>query len=127
MCLAHISVQEALIKANELAKDLQCREEEEAEMDIGGVEKTIKKIIVHNASGILQKHSGQTKKIKREYYSPAEISLEGQRKFVDPLLYKAIGWLLEKLYEADEVPADARYLSVACDITTLSTGIMSKV
>ena len=126
VCLAHISVQEVLIKANELAKDLQCREEEEADMDITDMGKS-EESIVHHACGILRKHIGQTEKIKGEYYSPAEIGLEGQRKFVDPLLYKAIGWLIdEKLYEeADDVPTDARYLSIACDVTTLSTGIMS--
>lgn len=35
VCLAEISVQEVPIKENELAKDLQCKEEEEAKMDIG--------------------------------------------------------------------------------------------
>jgi hypothetical protein len=128
VCLAQISVQEVLLKANELAKDLQSKEEEETRIDIEDARETAsEESIVHQACGILRKHIEQTRKIKGEYYSPVEVTLEGQRKYVDPLLYKAICWLIDQnlFKEAGDVPTDARYLSIACDITTLSTGIMS--
>ena len=116
VCLAQISVQEVLLKANELAKDLQSKEEEETRIDIEDARETAsEESIVHQACGILRKHIEQTRKIKGEYYSPVDIYLAGQRKYVDPLLYKAICRLIdENLYkEAGDVPTDVRYSSIA--------------
>ena len=50
--------------------------------------------IVHQAVGILRRRISQTKEMnKKEYYSVDEISLQSLKDYVDPLLYKAIGWL----------------------------------
>ena len=79
-------------------------------------------VIVHQAVGILRKRMSMTSKLEGEYFSPAETSLEEQRNFLDPLLYKAVGWIMDgKKHETgDDIETNARLLSIACDITTLS-------
>ena len=65
-----------------------------------------------------------------EYYSSAEMTLEAQKQFVDPLLYKTIAWLTdEKLFngaiDVEETNINRKCLSIACDITTECTSIFS--
>ena len=63
------------------------------------------------------------------YYSSEEITLDSMKKFLDPLLYKAIGWLInEHLFiNADNIDEDdnLQCLNIACDLTTMATSVMS--
>ena len=85
--------------------------------------------IVHSAIEILKNRMRNTKKLDKEYYSSTEMSLDASKEFVDPLLYKAIAWLVnEMLYSNATTVAsdgDPKYLSIACDITTLNTKVIS--
>ena len=69
-----------------------------------------------------------TEKIEGEYYSCREMELNAQRKFVDPLLYKAVCWLTdENLFKNALEPTGTNVasLNVCCDIITESTSIWS--
>lgn len=50
-------------------------------------------IILHQAAGILRSRILHTKMLDNEYYSFEEMSLEAEKDFIDPLLYKFILWL----------------------------------
>ena len=83
---------------------------------------------VHAAIGILrQRINANTVKPNNEYYSPQEITPEGQKEFIDPLLHKAIGWLTkDELYaNASDGDMDIRCLAICCDITTSLTSVFS--
>ena len=66
-------------------------------------------------------------KLEGEYFSPAKTSLEEQRNFLDPLLDKAVGCIMDgKKHETgDDIETNTRLLSIACDITTLSSAVSS--
>jgi hypothetical protein len=120
-------VGEALLKANEMARSITSREDAiEPDLEDGSHPVT-EESIVHHAVGILQNRIALTQKLDGEYYSASETGLDAQRQFVDPLLYKATGRLVNKgkFKGADDMTTDARCLSIACDITTLSTSTMS--
>ena len=130
VCSNDISVGDALHKANELTKLLEAS----ADMDTGDFEQTPVQMtdesIVHQAVGILRKRIMQTKPLDNKYFSSDEMSLDAMREFVDPLLYKSIVWFQDKksFDQAEDVsqkPNNLRCLNIACDITSLATGIMS--
>ena len=83
--------------------------------------------IIHQAVGILRKRISNTEKVNDEYFSPNETTLEAQRNFVDPLVYKFVGWLMneQKYKNGEDIENDVRCLSIACDLTTLSSSIFS--
>ena len=75
--------------------------------------------VVHKAVGILRKRMEMTKKMDKEYFSPDEVTVEGQRKFIDPLLYKAVEWLCDKALHGNASTTeshDEKILSIARDI-----------
>ena len=130
VCSKDISVGDALHKANELTKLLEAS----ADMDTGDFEQAPVQMtdesIVHQAVGILRKRIMQTKPLDNEYFSSDEMSLDAMREFVDSLLYKSIVWFQDKksFDQAEDVsqkPNNLRCLNIACDITSLATGIMS--
>lgn len=128
VCSNTISVGEALLKANHISRQLLSAEVESLGPDADKDACTLsEEAIVHHAVGILRKRMALTNQLDGEYFSPQETGLDEQRAFVDPLVYKAIGWMTNaKLYErGEDIQTDARCLSIACDITTLSTSITS--
>lgn len=85
---------------------------------------------IHKAIGILRERILKTKRLESEYFSSTEMSLASQKDFVDPLLYKAIGWLSnEELFingsDISEIELDSKCLAIACDITTLVSSVFS--
>lgn len=133
VCSRTTTVGDALRKASELSQVLKELTEdephpaEESPMMYSVAEDSI----VHQAMGILRKGLMQVQKMDDEYYSSAEMSVKAQLEFVDPLLYKAIGWLTdEALYTeaadiSDVQPANVKCLNIACDIVTLATSVPS--
>jgi hypothetical protein len=87
--------------------------------------------IVHQAMGIPHRFLQVSSLVSDEYYSSAEMSVEAQQEFVDPILYKALGWFVdEELYAeaadiADVEPANSKCLNIACDTVTLATTVAS--
>ena len=72
------------------------------------------------------------KKLKNEYYASKEMNLDAMKDFVSPLLYNLLGWVTDKtLFEgaidiADEaVDNHIACLTIACDVCSLSTKVMS--
>ena len=129
VCSASVSVGEALVKANHLAKVLQdVSKDEDIEVKL---DEPSDSSVVHAAVGILRRRISQVKKLDGEYYSSQEMSLKAAQDFVDPLLLKALMWLTDDhaYFSASDVSdnylSDAKYLSVACDIVSLATSVMS--
>ena len=129
VCSASVSVGEALVKANHLAKVLQdVSKDENTEVELN---EPSDNSVVHAAVGILRRRISQVKKPDGEYYSSQEMSLQAAQDFVDPLLLKALMWLtddqayLSASDVSDNYLSDAKYLSVACDIVSLATSVMS--
>ena len=115
VCLTAITISEALGKVAKLKKMLQ-----EDNEDIEVKQKSDEQVI-HEAIGILRSRIDSIKEIKNEYFSWAEIDLANQKKFVDPLLLKAIAWLTSKcLYtttgDADSLENLLPSLAIASDI-----------
>jgi hypothetical protein len=80
------------------------------------------------AVGILRRGMSQFSAPENEYYSSQEMAMKA--KFVDPLLYKAVGWLTNKeLYDnADNIHGNeknSKCLNIACNIITFATGLLS--
>ena len=101
--------------------------EESIELKLHDDDHTVsERSIIYHAIYISKNCIALTEKLG-EYYSAAEKGLKAQRKFIDPLLYKAICWLMDdKLFkDTDDIPIDGHCLSIACDHTTLSICIMS--
>lgn len=131
VCSRNITVGHALSEAHELSQVLrEVAEEYEAEIDTE-IPSTSDACIIHQAIGILRRGFLDVSKLEDEYYSPEEMSVESLQKFVDPLLYKALGWLTdEKLCAeaadiADVEPPNSKCLNIACDIVTLATSVAS--
>ena len=85
--------------------------------------------IVHDAVGILRKRIiAHTPRLENEYYSYEEMKLTAQKEFVDPLLYKAVRWLVDSdLYNSANNPVEinAKCLNICCDIVTAVTSVWS--
>lgn len=129
VCVNTISVGDALSKIHNLSVLVQNLEEEsefESQISIDQSDDSI----IHRAIGILREKMKGFRKLDDEYYSSQEMSNEDSRKFVDPLLYKAVGWLTdETLYntaaDINEWRPNTKVLSIVCDIIALSTSVMS--
>ena len=130
VCSDEISVGDALAKVHDLTTML---EDEYEEINLGqtdAVEVNDDESIVHMAVGILRKRMKETKKIDEEYFSSKEIAVDTLKDFVDPLLYKTLGWLSsESLYQNAENPdtkaVSSKCLNIACDIIAMSTSAMT--
>ena len=114
ICSTAITITEALGKVAKHEKMLQ-----EDNADIG-VAQISDKQVIHEAIGILRRRS-DINEMKNEYFSWNEIVLGNQKKFVDPLLLKAIAWLTGKrLYttagDADCLDNLLLSLAIASDI-----------
>jgi hypothetical protein len=86
------------------------------------------KTVVHRAIDVLRQRIQKTTKLEAEYYWSSEMTLESQRKFVDPLLYTAMQWLTDdKLFRtaSECTELNVRSLSICCDITTHATKVWS--
>ena len=84
--------------------------------------------IVHRAVGILRERMSKREMLDEMYYSPDEMNLETMYKFVDPLLYKMIQWLTDaKTFHHEDASEEksVKSLSIACDIMTKSTSVLS--
>ena len=128
VCSSEITVGEALRLANDLDQSLQevC-DDTVLQEDTNFCEN--EDGTVHKACGILRKRIAKAQKLN-EYYSSTEMTLQAQKDFVDPLLYKTIGWLTDEtlFLEGDDISAkelNAKCLAIACDITTLGTPVVS--
>lgn len=133
VCSSDVSVGQALLKAHDLASMVKDLTSDASDLpdDHSNIQTCNESSIIHQAIGILRRRLIQTKKLEEEYYSSCEMTLKAQQKFVDPLLYKTIGWLTsERLFEegldiSDLDTVDPCCLSIACDLITKATGIMS--
>jgi hypothetical protein len=96
VCSSSITVGEALHTANRLHQGIVSSETEVSTVDQNLQDDYNVDSIVHAAVGILRKRILRTNGLDNEYYSSAEMSLSAQKTFVDPLLYKAVGWLASK-------------------------------
>ena len=126
VCSSTIRVGEALQKANQLAQVLRSIEDDDENNDSSDHNYVSDDSIIHQAVGILRRRIISKKETFLEYYSPDETSLKSQKAFVEPLLYKALGWLVYPKQYADasdlsDKPPDKRCVSIACDIMTLVT------
>ena len=86
--------------------------------------------VLHRAADIPRTRMRDTKKLDGEYYSSEEMKLAAAFSFVDPLLLKFVSWLWNEnifhtLAEVTFDDIDQRCAFIACDITTLCTGIPS--
>ena len=64
-------------------------------------------VVIHRAVGILREDIAKCKGLENEYFSCSEISLEAEKAFVSPLLYKTLVWLTDKaLYNNTTDPAN---------------------
>lgn len=102
-------------------------ESSDDEMEETPVIKETDEVIAHKFVEMIRRRTKYTKLIKNEFYSAGEMNLKSWQEFVDPLLYKTIGWLADKhLYESgQDCPLRADCLNIACDITTLCTSVPS--
>jgi hypothetical protein len=131
VCSSDITVKGVLIKERDLSHDLKnIQIANDVSMERDGSLHLDDSSIIHHAVGILRQRMKETKELDSEYYSAEEMSLKAEQDFVDPLLYKAIGWLTnEKLYsditDISLLNPDPVCLAIACDITTKSTSIAS--
>lgn len=119
-----ITVGDAIRKAHVLEKHVMLQQEDEVQ---ACEEKLLDEdSIVHKAVGILRKRISLIQSPQNEYFSSSEMTLQELKNFVDPLLYKTVGWLTNKqLFEdgadiSDNEP-DQKCLNIACDIITCST------
>ena len=129
VCSSAISVGDALRKVAELVKVMKEVSEETDALEGENVEYVNEDFIVHTAIGILRRRIKKSKGKVEEYYSAGEMTLDSMKAFVDPLLYKAVGWLTcDNLYpDAEDINKsdNLQCLNIACDLTTLATSVMS--
>lgn len=128
VCSSDITVGDALHLANDLDQSLQdvCDETFLQDSEVSESEDRT----VHKACVILRQRIATTQKLDNEYYSSNEMTLQAEKEFVDPLLYKTIGWLTDEtlFLEGDDISnksLNAKCLTIACDITTLVISMMS--
>ena len=130
VCSSDITVGEALRLANELNQSLQEVQDEHVLLQDPNVSENDERI-VHKAIGILRERViAKSGRLEKEYYSSTEMTLLAQTEFVDPLLYKAIGWLSDEtlFLEAGDIvdnKPSPKCLAIASDITTLMTSVIS--
>jgi hypothetical protein len=129
VCSGKITVDEVLRKALTLAHVLNEVIDEGAESD-NEVDDITEDSIVHQAVGIWRRRYSQIQKLDGEYYSPADMAADKLNNWIDPLLYKTIGWLTDKqLYDdasdLSEMKPDIPCLNIACDIISHATSVMS--
>lgn len=130
VCSHTISISDALAKVSEVSstlRDIEIEEDCIAEERLEPNEDTI----IHMAIGILRRRLSQIEHSKTEYYSSHDMNLQVLKDFVDPLLYKALGWLIDdNLYMNaldinDCVNENSKVLNIACDIISLATSAIS--
>lgn len=131
VCSSEISVGDALRKLSDLVKSLKSTSEEieQADAEESPEEEPDEVAIVHKAVGILRRRMTKSAAQPQNYPSPDDMTVASLKVFVDPLLYKAIGWLTNKdlFSQAADIADDDQIqcLNFACDITTLATSTMS--
>lgn len=131
VCSSEISVGDALRKLSDLVKSLKSTSEEieQADAKESPEEEPDEVAIVHKAVGILRRRMTKSAAQPQNYPSPDDMTVASLKDFVDPLLYKAIGWLTNKdlFSQAADIADDDQIqcLNFACDITTLATSTMS--
>ena len=134
VCSSAITVGEALSTAKELGRAVkEFEEDEDAASEQSGLWSSTyesDESLIHKTIGVLRQRILKTKKLENEYFSSKEMSLAAQKDFVDPLLYKAIGWLSdEELFingnDICDCELEPKCLAIACDITTLVTSVLS--
>jgi hypothetical protein len=119
VCSSNITVGDALLKAQSLLVALRSHQEnvEDASISEEMTTDISDEAILHRAIGLLRRDISESKGPEGEYFSCSEISLEAEKQFVSPLLYKALVWMTdEKLYrdaaETEDLPLNARCLHV---------------
>lgn len=80
--------------------------------------------ILHKAAEILIKRVSESTKLEKEYFSPSEVSIEGQKSYIDPLLLRFISWLSDKTLfneakDITDIEPDQKVISVCSDLTAL--------
>ena len=129
VCCADVSVGEVMKKA--LSISLAMKEKpsypEEPSISFRDGDEDSDESIIHRAVSKLRKRLECTSSLDKEYYSSNEMTLLSQKQFVDPLLLKTICWLTNKNHFKNGTysESDSKCLSIACDITTLATSILS--
>lgn len=116
VCSATITVGDAMRKANELAQVLKDVSEIDEMTDEKSVTSISEESIIHQVIGIIRRGLSKVVKPEEEYYSPAEMSSSALKTFVDPLLYKALGWLVnDDLYaQASDITDAEKMTSQPC-------------
>ena len=134
ICSKELTLGDVVRKAEVFGQNLQAHGKSSKDADDQPIEDNDDALwdeerIVHLAIGILKNRMRNTKKPDKEYYSSTEMSLDASKELVDPLLYKAIAWLGNKMLYSNATTVasdgDPKYLSITCDITTLNTKVIS--
>lgn len=129
VCDSTITVGDALKKISELVSTLGNDSEEQLtthnEFDIN------EESLVHTAVGILRRRieTRQSQTRNDTYASSDDMTMAALKNFVDPLLYKAIGWLTNKDLFLGAMDINEqntmKSLSITCDIMTLASNVFS--
>ena len=128
VCSSALRVDDLLRKINQLVKSGRERNHlAHASKDFEQICIPNDEELIHQAVGLIKARLRECKRLdKTEYYSSEEMSLKAQQSYVDPLLYKVVGWLSSDHFYLDkvdigELPPDGRCLSIASDIQKLCT------
>lgn len=122
VCDATITIGDALKKISELVSVM--KEDSEELLTSPDESDNKEESIVHAAVGILRRRMEltQSQTSNETYLTSDDMTVESMKDFVDPLLYKTIGWLTNKdlfsgaldIKEQNSI----KCLSIACDIMT---------
>jgi hypothetical protein len=132
VCSNSITIEEALSKSVDLEKSFHdVTEKDECESSLCDIFfESNEMSIIHQAAVILRNRILKTEGLCNEYFSSAEISLQEQKTFVDPLLLQFVGWLSceSKLNEGivnHEYDNEKKLVSICSDITTLVKSVVT--
>ena len=126
VCIDMMSVEEAVLRLVNIETELNksCEYEKEIETFDEGISYSDEICIVHKAAVILRNRVvNATHPSNKSYFSPEEITPQGQKSYLDPLLLKFVNWLSnkEKSDTGDDIDGDIdqRVVAISSDITAL--------
>ena len=126
VCIDMMSVEEAVLRLVNIQTELNksCEYQNEMESFDEGISYSDETSIVHKAAIILRNrvvNAAQTS--NKSYFSVEEITPQGQKSYLDPLLLKFVNWLSDKdkIGNGDDIDGDInqRVVAVCSDITAL--------
>ena len=123
VCIDMMSVEEAVLRLVNIETELSksCEYEEVIETFDEGISYSDETSIVHKAAVILRNRVVNA--THPLYFSPEEITPQGQKSYLDPLLLKFVNWLSnkEKSDTGDDIDGDIdhRVVAISSDITAV--------